>query len=246
MEAIWIITWLILCIILGSVGSNRKIGFWGAFFLSLLLSPLIGLIITLASKTREDEKYEKEILTIQKSQKQAIENLKIKDVGDIADDLLKIKNLLDNGVIDNKEYENLKSRIMKNIDFEEETVKESLVNPDFFIKDDDKEIFEPVEFTPNKDIIFVYEKDIIDFMNNHTFKSRMGYTLTTNNHDLTIISPKGRKLEFVEIDVLYGYKDKFARIKGQFKENGGEYIFSINPENNTITDYDENIYYAIN
>ena len=116
MEAIWIITWLIFCIILGSIGSNRKIGFWGAFFLSLLLSPLIGLIITLTSKTKEAEKYENEILSIQRSQKQAIENLNSKSVGEIADDLLKIKNLLDNGVIDSKEYENLRNKLLTNFD----------------------------------------------------------------------------------------------------------------------------------
>jgi len=126
MEAIWIITWLILCIILGSIGSNRKIGFWGAFFLSLLLSPLIGLIITLTSKTKEDENYEKEILTIQKGQKQALENLKSRSIGDIADDLLKIKSLLDNNVIDKNEYENLKNKILKNIESEEEVDNSSI------------------------------------------------------------------------------------------------------------------------
>lgn len=41
--------WLVLALVMGAVGSTRKIGFWGAFLLSLILSPLIGGIITLVS-----------------------------------------------------------------------------------------------------------------------------------------------------------------------------------------------------
>lgn len=33
----------------GFTGQNKSIGYWGVFFLSLILSPLIGLIIGLAS-----------------------------------------------------------------------------------------------------------------------------------------------------------------------------------------------------
>jgi hypothetical protein len=47
-----IIIWFVLALIIGSIGKNKKIGFAGAFFLSLLLSPLIGLIIALASSKK--------------------------------------------------------------------------------------------------------------------------------------------------------------------------------------------------
>jgi len=43
------ITWIVLSIVAGSIGAGRKIGFAGAFLLSLLLSPLIGIIIALVS-----------------------------------------------------------------------------------------------------------------------------------------------------------------------------------------------------
>ena len=46
------IFWIILCIVIGFLGKDKKIGFAGAFFLSLLLSPLIGLIIVLASSSK--------------------------------------------------------------------------------------------------------------------------------------------------------------------------------------------------
>lgn len=70
-----VIGWIILCIIIGALGSKRKIGFAGAFFLSLLLSPVIGLIITLFSKDIEDEKYKEELLNTQKQQQEILSNL---------------------------------------------------------------------------------------------------------------------------------------------------------------------------
>ncbi len=48
-----ILFWLIFAIVIGAIGDKRKIGFAGGFFLSLLLSPLIGLIIVLVSEKKE-------------------------------------------------------------------------------------------------------------------------------------------------------------------------------------------------
>lgn len=44
-----IFLWLILSVLVGILGGKRKIGFALALICSLLLSPLIGLIITLIS-----------------------------------------------------------------------------------------------------------------------------------------------------------------------------------------------------
>ncbi len=49
-----IISWVIVSLIIGAIGSNRKIGFASSFFLSLLLSPLIGAIFTATSPVVED------------------------------------------------------------------------------------------------------------------------------------------------------------------------------------------------
>lgn len=43
------IIWISLSIIIGIAGINRKIGGAGAFFLSLLLSPIIGFIVVMVS-----------------------------------------------------------------------------------------------------------------------------------------------------------------------------------------------------
>ena len=47
--------WIVFSFIVGFLGSGRKVGFFGALVLSLLLSPLIGLIITMMSKRKQDE-----------------------------------------------------------------------------------------------------------------------------------------------------------------------------------------------
>jgi len=57
-----IITYIVivvpLSIIIGVIGSERKIGFWPAFLWSALLSPLIGLVITLLSDKKGNKTYD--------------------------------------------------------------------------------------------------------------------------------------------------------------------------------------------
>jgi hypothetical protein len=45
-----------LCFFIALLGMNRKWGFWGYFFGSLLLSPLIGILLVLASDPRPSDK----------------------------------------------------------------------------------------------------------------------------------------------------------------------------------------------
>lgn len=42
-------------LIVAVLGKNRRFGFWGYLFASLLLSPMIGLILILASDRRKIE-----------------------------------------------------------------------------------------------------------------------------------------------------------------------------------------------
>jgi hypothetical protein len=41
--------YVVLSILLGLMGYNRKFGFWGYFFGSMLLTPLVGILLVLAS-----------------------------------------------------------------------------------------------------------------------------------------------------------------------------------------------------
>ena len=64
--------WLVLSIVIGIVGNKRTIGFGLAFFWSLLLSPLIGLIITLCYPTKADVEYKERMLRQMQQLKEAM------------------------------------------------------------------------------------------------------------------------------------------------------------------------------
>ncbi|MPM00638.1 hypothetical protein SDC9_46866 [bioreactor metagenome] len=61
---------LVFDFIVGAIGSSRKIGFFPAFLLSLLLSPIIGLIIVLCSERKSDAEFKQAMM------QQAIQNQK--------------------------------------------------------------------------------------------------------------------------------------------------------------------------
>lgn len=93
-----IIIWFILCLIVGAIGRNRKIGFWLAFLISLVLSPLIGGIITLASPKKET------VVVINQSKKESLIS--------IADELKKYQELKDAGRISDDEFNKIKSKLL--------------------------------------------------------------------------------------------------------------------------------------
>ncbi len=47
-------------LLIGLLGINRKMGFWGYFFSSLLLTPLIGILLLLVSDSRPKVKRQEE------------------------------------------------------------------------------------------------------------------------------------------------------------------------------------------
>tara|TARA_B100000614_G_scaffold260172_1_gene286423 strand:+ start:1129 stop:1365 length:237 start_codon:yes stop_codon:yes gene_type:complete len=55
------LTIILLSAIVALLGINRKFGFWGYFFASILLTPLLGLCLVVASDRRHPK--EKKVLT---------------------------------------------------------------------------------------------------------------------------------------------------------------------------------------
>ncbi|NKI27136.1 hypothetical protein HCG49_11235 [Arenibacter sp. 6A1] len=53
------IGWILCSFVIGYLGTTKKIGFVFALILSLLLSPIVGLIIVLVSKKKSRYPYEK-------------------------------------------------------------------------------------------------------------------------------------------------------------------------------------------
>ena len=45
--------YLLACLLLGIIGRKRKLGGWGYFFGSIVLTPLIGLILVMASDPKK-------------------------------------------------------------------------------------------------------------------------------------------------------------------------------------------------
>ncbi len=50
------IFYVLLAIIVAALGRHRKFGFWGYFFCSLLLTPILGLLFVIASGKSVDQR----------------------------------------------------------------------------------------------------------------------------------------------------------------------------------------------
>lgn len=109
--------WIVFALFIGFLGGGRKIGFAGAFFLSLLLSPIIGLIITLCSKDKEDEKYKEEMLQTQQRQQESLSNLQqAATVNSVTGELERLVKLKDSGMLSDEEFQHMKSKVINGID----------------------------------------------------------------------------------------------------------------------------------
>ena len=51
-KEVLIVAYVILCIIVGLMGRRKTIGFWGFFFFSVILTPIISLGILIIAKDR--------------------------------------------------------------------------------------------------------------------------------------------------------------------------------------------------
>ncbi len=107
------IGWIILSFVAGAIGNERRIGFASAFFLSLFLSPLVGLICALASKSKSQIQFENAI--INETKRSALELSKVAK-SSFTDELFKLKTLLDSGLITIEEFENEKEKIKTKIE----------------------------------------------------------------------------------------------------------------------------------
>jgi len=108
--------WIIFSFVAGYVGSKRTFGFWNAFLISLILSPLVGLICAFASKRIEDEEFEYELLKNQRKQQRYL-GYSIREKHDnisslsVADELEKLIRLKNSNNISEEEFQKLKNKL---------------------------------------------------------------------------------------------------------------------------------------
>jgi len=48
----FLIAYLILCLIVGMLGRDKQIGFWGFFLLSIIITPIVPLLFMLIDRPR--------------------------------------------------------------------------------------------------------------------------------------------------------------------------------------------------
>ena len=100
--------WLIGAVVVGAIGNSKTIGFGGAFLLSILLSPLIGLVITLFSPSKERQQQALEQQKMQTEILQSMANSQSSSVTSkqqsLADEIQKLKSLHDSGAITEEEF----------------------------------------------------------------------------------------------------------------------------------------------
>jgi hypothetical protein len=98
------VLWLVFSLLVGMIGSGKSIGFWGAFLISIFLSPLIGFIVAIASSSKVNIVYPP-------TQQQPPAN-SLPPPSDIADQLSKYKSLLDSGAITQDEFDEQKRKLL--------------------------------------------------------------------------------------------------------------------------------------
>lgn len=100
----YIFLWIFISLLIGIIGSNKKVGFVGAFLISLLLSPIIGVLILLFLPNKEDEnkKVIKEINNITKEVKPSI-----------VDEMKKLNEMRSNNQITEEDYFTMRKKILE-------------------------------------------------------------------------------------------------------------------------------------
>lgn len=109
--------WVLFSFLVGAIGSNRSIGFWGAFLASLLLSPIIGAIIALLSKDNDTAAYEAKVLHTQQQQAASLQQIKerapaVVATKTISEELESLQKMKEAGHLTDDEFQQAKTRVL--------------------------------------------------------------------------------------------------------------------------------------
>lgn len=111
---VYLMIWVVMSVVVGIISTDKKMGFLGGFMLSIILSPLVGFIITLFSKSIEQENREKELLENQKEQTRLLAEKSENNTISIADEIEKLISLKDKGLLTEEEFQKAKQRLINN------------------------------------------------------------------------------------------------------------------------------------
>lgn len=102
--------WLALSFGVAYLGDSRRIGFGYALLWSLLLSPIVGFAITMASERKGT--YEDELARLQGKKKGPPPPAASKPAETVVEKLEQLKRLYDSGALSEDEYNKAKARLL--------------------------------------------------------------------------------------------------------------------------------------
>ena len=105
--------WIALSVLVGMMGTNKSLGFVGCFLISIVLSPLIGFIVAIASSDKVAETVVQP--TPQPVQQKEPVPVKMEVVKTTEERLADLQNLKDKGWIKDDEFEKQRERILSGI-----------------------------------------------------------------------------------------------------------------------------------
>ncbi|RAJ37389.1 putative oligomerization/nucleic acid binding protein [Pedobacter cryoconitis] len=100
--------WFLGAIIAAAIADNRQIGAGWAFFIALILSPVIGIIVALASSKNIDVELKNKLISTQDNFINRNNQTKLTT----AEEIKQYKTLLDEGVITSQEFEVKKKQLL--------------------------------------------------------------------------------------------------------------------------------------
>lgn len=112
----FILIYVFIAAIVGLIGSDRAIGFWGVFMWSLLLSPVIGLFIAALAKSKQKADLEWNAMQSIINQNKVAAQPTVINQKSVADELNKLKQLKEDGTIDEAEYQKMKNKLIASFD----------------------------------------------------------------------------------------------------------------------------------
>lgn len=116
----FVIGYLFFVAMVGVVGSDRTLGFWGAFLWALFLSPIIGLIITLFYETKDSYNRRLQVARDTKKQTEILQHMALQtkktSQENLAEELGKWKKQKDDGIITEDEFQKIKNKIIAQFD----------------------------------------------------------------------------------------------------------------------------------
>jgi hypothetical protein len=116
-----LLVWVMLCFIVAHVGKGREIGHKKALWISLLLSPIVGIIITLVSKDLKAVEYEQQVLQTQQKQAEALQKIQSNNSGmsnqnSVSEELERLSKLKEAGHLTDEEYQKAKNKVIAQFD----------------------------------------------------------------------------------------------------------------------------------